>query len=64
MKMKMEKQFKVIIEDEDVWITEAWGSREGNASKTNSWLVSLGAFILINQKKKKLEHMWAFSISI
>ena len=22
MKMKMEKQFKVIIEDEDVWITE------------------------------------------
>ena len=52
MKMKMKKQFKVIIEDEDVWITEAWGSREGNASKTNSWLVSLGAFILINQKKK------------
>ena len=48
MKMKMEKQFKVIIEDEDVWITEAWGSREGNASKTNSWLVSLGALTLLS----------------
>ena len=48
MKMKMEKQFKVIIEDKDVWITEAWGSREGNASKTNSWLVSLGALTLLS----------------
>ena len=40
---------------------------EENSSKTNSWLGSLGAFffsfILINQKKK-LEHTWAFSISI
>ena len=25
--MEMEKQFKVIIEDEDVWVSEVWGSK-------------------------------------
>ena len=65
MKMKMEKQFKV-IEDENVWITEAWGSR-GRKCIKDKFLIgksgSINSLILINQKKK-LEHMWAFSISI
>ena len=25
--MEMEKQFKVIIEDENVWVSEVWGSK-------------------------------------
>ena len=53
MKMKMEKQFKV-IKDENVWITEAWGSR-GRKCIKDKFLIgksgSINSLILINQKK-------------
>ena len=47
--MEMEKQFKVIIEDEDVWVSEVWGGKRRKMLHTQ---------IQIQM------YLWAFSISI
>ena len=47
--MEMEKQFKVIIEDEDVWVSEVRGSKRRKMLHTQ---------IQIRM------YLWAFSISI